>query len=500
MNLEHKLVRQEKSQRDQTNPTSVPVAFSTRQLLVGILVIATLLRVGSAVYQGNTVSDLPGIYDQMSYHGLAQRVVEGYGFSFAEGHWPATQAGEPTAHWSYLYTLYLAGVYTLFGPQPLVARLIQAVLSGVLHSWLAWRIGRRVFGPTTGLLAAGLSGVYIYFFYYTGGLLTEPFYIIGILWTIDVALRLRTAAGQTSPEQTSPSGIWRLWLELGLAIGVTVLLRQVFLLFAPFLFLWLWWNLSPLKPPSSHPSGLLQRVNWATVKGLVIAAFVVAILMTPWTVRNYRAFGTFVPLNTNAGFAFFWGNHPIYGTQFVGLLPSSGPSYYDLIPAELRSLNEAELDRALLKRGIGFVLDDPVRFVLLSISRTREYFKFWPSPDSGIISNVARIGSFGVCLPFILYGFWISVNLVRNPRTQHQRAEIMLLYLFIVIYTTAHLLTWALIRYRLPVDAVLLLFAALGLEYLATRYLPLPPAEVPGGGSSGDDQEKLKQGGYRSGS
>ena len=36
-----------------------------------------------------------------------------------------------TAHWSFLYTLYLTAVYALFGPNPLVARLIQAVAIGV---------------------------------------------------------------------------------------------------------------------------------------------------------------------------------------------------------------------------------------------------------------------------------------------------------------------------------------------------------------------------------
>jgi hypothetical protein len=41
-----------------------------------------------------------------------------------------------------------------------------------------------------------------------------------------------------------------------------------------------------------------------------------------------------------------------------------------------------------------------------------------------------------------------------------------LLLTFSIIYTSVHLLTWALIRYRLPVDAVLLPFAALALSSL----------------------------------
>ena len=46
----------------------------------------------------------------------------------------------------------------------------------------------------------------------------------------------------------------------------------------------------------------------------------------------------------------------------------------------------------------------------------------------------------------------------------------MLLFLgFIVLYTLMHLLTWTLIRYRLPVDAFLLLFAAYGVDDLLQR-------------------------------
>ena len=39
----------------------------------------------------------------------------------------------------------------------------------------------------------------------------------------------------------------------------------------------------------------------------------------------------------------------------------------------------------------------------------------------------------------------------------------MPLVLFVGIYSLIHLFSWALIRYRLPIDAVLLIFAGLGL-------------------------------------
>jgi 4-amino-4-deoxy-L-arabinose transferase-like glycosyltransferase len=103
--------------------------------------------------------------------------------------------------------------------------MIQAAIAGVLQTLLVWRIGTQLFNRTVGLIAAMLNAIYIYFFYYAGALITETFYITGILWTIDSALRLVNVPATQSEAQTIK---WRQWLEFGLAIGVTVLLRQVF--------------------------------------------------------------------------------------------------------------------------------------------------------------------------------------------------------------------------------------------------------------------------------
>ena len=106
---------------------------------------------------GNTVVELPGIFDQVSYHNLALRVTEGYGFSFGELWWPITPANAPTAHWSFLYTLYLSLIYLLFGPHPIVARVLQAIIVGILHPYIVYRIGEKLFTKTIGLVAAAIT-------------------------------------------------------------------------------------------------------------------------------------------------------------------------------------------------------------------------------------------------------------------------------------------------------------------------------------------------------
>ena len=128
----------------------IRVALNRLNLLGILLILSVLLRLGAALYMGERIEALPGIYDQISYDALAQRVAGGHGFSFASDWWPATRAGEPTAHWSYALVLYLAGIYRLFGHHPLIARLLQAILSGVLLPWLVYRLSCRAFGAQPG--------------------------------------------------------------------------------------------------------------------------------------------------------------------------------------------------------------------------------------------------------------------------------------------------------------------------------------------------------------
>ncbi len=452
-----------------------PSTFHIRHAtwLTAILLLSVLLRVGTACYLGDAIADIRGgTHDQISYDALGWRVATGHGFSFPADWWPNTRAGQPTAFWSYLYTLFLAGVYAVVGHHPLAARLLQAVIVGLAMPWLTYRIAGRLFGTRAALLAAGINAVYLYFVTYAASLMTEALYITGILWTADAAMRLAGALEQDAP----PGRRWRLGVELGLAMGVTLLLRQVISAFLAVLALWfivLAWR-----------RGWLRRA----LGPLAAAGLLVILLCLPFVVRNYRLFGVIGMPNTNAGIAFFWANHPIYGTRFEAVLsPEHGVSYQELIPPELRGLNEAVLDRALLRLGLGFVVEDPLRYLLLSLSRIPIYFQFWPTPQSTLLSNAARVLSFGVFLPFMLYGLLRAVRTLRRGDGGDLRpAFLALTWLFMGVYTLVHLLTWANVRYRLPVDAFLILFAAYGLENLMLIGTSLLTTRRKGAGERGN--------------
>jgi hypothetical protein len=482
------------------SPETRRTAWSRHRGLLIVIAVAVVLRVASALYHGTTIEPLPGVTDQISYHELAIRVANGHGFSFATGWWPATRANQPTAHWSYLYVLFLAAIYSVVGAVPLAARLIQAVLVGILHPLLVWRIGGRVFGPSVGLVSAGVTAIYGYFVYYAGALVTESMYILALLWVLDIA----TALGLATTVRLKADPTYRRWILLGFALGVGAVLRQVFILVVPIIFCWLAWQLkgsgvifrgrsAQTQSTSGVSSENDSRPLFLARRMAVTVAIMVACIL-PWTVRNYRAFDQFVLLNTNAGFVFFWANHPFHGTEFIPILPSdpNAVNYQTLLPKGFERLNEAELDRALLQTGLGFVKRDPVRYLRLSVSRTKEYFKFWPSADSSLVSNAVRVLSFGLAAPLLVGGILLTfLGRVRlKPDTTYGTVRLkpdpiynvsgaVLLLSVAALYSLVHLLTWTLVRYRLPVDAMLMPFAGLCVVFLFERVCsPLPRPET----------------------
>lgn len=417
-------------------------------LLVAVILTAILVRGVTAWWLGDQAVPLSGAYDQVSYDTLAQRVLEGKGFSFPSNWYPFTKADEPTAHWSFLYTLYLSGVYAVFGHHPLIARLIQVALSGAILL-LVFRLGRRLFDEWVGLAAAAAAAVYAYLIFFNAALMTQTFYIIMVLASIDIAFGL-----------VQKPTYWR-WALLGVVLGLGILFRQTLLLYAILLFGWLWWAMrsqvtlpaQAAERPAPQPQTAAARGGWAPLFGMLIAVMVIAAFILPWTLRNFVTYNDFLLLNSNGGYWFYASNHPGQGTMF-------NQSFAPPIPDNLQGLTEPAIDRALFQQGLRFILADPVRFLLLSVSRLKDYFWILPSEQSSSISNIARLLSFAVYLPFMIYGLWLS-------RRHWQLC--LPLYLYIAFDGLLCLTTWAAPRYRLPSDVLLMVFVGLAVTSLVSQ-------------------------------
>jgi len=425
-------------------------------ILLAIIVVSVALRVGTALYLGDIVDAPPLLTDQRSYDALGARLITGHGFSFDRGWYPFTQADTPTAHWSFLYSLWVAAVYAVFGPHPLAVRVVQSIIGGILLPLLVYRLTFRLSEPREknhfgqaltdrgfdstwlALIAAGISAVYFYFVLYAATLMTETFFICGLLFILEQTIVLAEAP------------TWRHGLIWGIGLGLTTLLRQSILPGIVVMVLWLLWV--------GYRRHTLRRIMLA----LATAVGVLILFIVPFTVRNYVTYHQFLLLNSNAGYAMFSAQNPMHGVNFQEF--EGAP-----VPPELIGLNEAQLDQELMRRGIGFVLADPIRYLRLSFSRAIDYIEFWPTADTTLINNLGRVGSFGLFMPFMLYGLFLALRyaFTRSAQIDVTTSPLMLCVLFSLAYSILHIFTWAMPRYRLPVDAVLMSFAALALYQIA---------------------------------
>lgn len=419
------------------------------RVLPGIFAIAILLRLAAAVYFGDSTD--PAI-DEFSYSALAARVADGHGFSFDEDWYPFTPAGTLTAHWSFLYTGFVAAIYAIAGYHPLVVRLVQSILGGILLPWLAYHLTKRLFPArhSVAVIAAACTAIYAYFILYAALLMTETFFIAALLWSLERAMALAGSGdGQAAWR-------WETAATLGVSLGLAALLRQSILPWVALLFVWLLAKAFTGRE-SNNPLHLrVRRGGMVVATGLIILLFIL-----PFTVRNYLAYGELMLLNSNAGYAMYSAQHPLHGTDFQAF--TAAP-----LPQELlgQGLNEAQWDRALMARGIGFVLADPIRYFRLSASRLLDYFEFWPT-ETTLLHNAGRLLSFTLFLPVFVAGIWTAAR--QNRRQSQDRVGLWrrpagLVFLFMLFYTVLHIFTWAMPRYRLPVDAVAMPFAALALQ------------------------------------
>ncbi|MFW6098154.1 MAG: hypothetical protein ACOC9Z_08750, partial [Chloroflexota bacterium] len=75
-------------------------------------------------------------------------------------------------------------------------------------------------------------------------------------------------------------------------------------------------------------------------------------------------------------------------------------------------------------------------------------------------------------------GLPLALRRAKQPTVAARSSHaLQLILIFALAYTAIHLLSWALIRYRLPVDAVLIIPAAVAIAEIL-KHLPLPVPHI----------------------
>ncbi len=229
----------------------------------------------------------PLTHDEREYLALAQSVAAGRGFVYdtSQERGTAQQIGRAP-----VYPLFLAIIGAGKGEHdaaPARVKVAQSIV-GAIGVGLIGLLARRAAGPAAGIAAAAIAAVYPPLVWICAYVLSEPLYSALALLT---ALLLNTALDRTEGNSTADRSGSAMAAAAGLTAGLAILVRPAMLLFLPLAALWL----------IAH-----RRPSLAAV--LVVTSLAT---ITPWTVRNFRVYGTFVLIASEGGVTFWTGNHPL---------------------------------------------------------------------------------------------------------------------------------------------------------------------------------------------
>ncbi|MCC6847885.1 MAG: sulfatase-like hydrolase/transferase [Deltaproteobacteria bacterium] len=327
-----------------------------------------LLAFGIRLAWGLAAGVTPGAAfdDAFWYHATATTLASGGGYTN-----PLT--GQPSAAWPPGYPLLLAFGYRLAGAAPATAIAMNA-LFGALACLFVARLGRRLGGARTGLVAAALLACYPGHVFFAALVLSETLFTCLVCGLLLAAVAWLADARGARPLR---------WLAWGLGVGAAALVRAegVVLVLVP---------AASLALAGERRTAV--RVLAATLLGALLA-------LAPWTLRNARVFGAFVPTSTGFGRTFWIGHNPdATGGMTQTIQDAMARAIERSGVAPTTPSGELAVDRVLRGQAIAFALAHPGRELALTPRRAWHLFRgdhvwqawYGPGTPRGASSAAAR--------------------------------------------------------------------------------------------------------------
>jgi len=250
----------------------------------------------------------------------------------------------------------------------------------------------------------------------------------------------------------------------GLFLGLTALTRSVILPFAglAILFLIVIARSGATKRSPSWNQGLLRRGNHPPRNDGIIIGIAFVLVIAPWVFRNSLLHDKLTGIETSMGYNLYLGYHPNGNGSFM-----FGPSL-DL----LTIMDDAERDEVGTQKAIGFLVEQPERFVPLAINRLGFFFGlekrvlmyFYSNNLIGYISKpLFLIISAILLLPFV----FVSVSACLGLSLLKWNSETALLLLLLTFYLLPHVFILAEDRFHL---ALIPFFAILAAQFWAVGF------------------------------
>jgi 4-amino-4-deoxy-L-arabinose transferase-like glycosyltransferase len=380
--------------------------------------------------------------DTKIYWGLARAIREGAPYEYVEWsdipHFALRTPG---------YPLFLAICQALFGRRTLAVRIVQAGLGSLsvyLIYWLtrqlapadeAGRSGENARSRRTApVVAAALAAINPNYIIMSTILLSEAVFVplmLAALWGLAVLWAEPGRTVEVKNTRAVPIAVGS-----GCAAGLAILVRPSWALFVPVILLL--WVIASLRN---------RRALAGAVRGAMFFALGLAVMMSPWWIRNARIYGRFVPTALWMGASLYDGLNP-RATGASDMLPF-------LRDHEIWPLDEQDQDAELTRRAVAFAREQPARVLSLALVKLGRYWSPWPNAV-GIRSPVLVLAGAVVELPLfglMVLGAWDRRH---DPRARALLAGPLLYFCLL------HMVFASSMRYRIPGEMPALGLAAIG--------------------------------------
>jgi 4-amino-4-deoxy-L-arabinose transferase-like glycosyltransferase len=381
-----------------------------------MVAIALFLRVGWIIV-GHTYKFKPaennfGFGWEMGRIGAA--IASGRGFSDPFGALTGPTAWEPP-----LYPYLTASVFHFFGIYSRASAFVLLTINSIFSALTCipiFLIARRTFSEKVAVGAAWTWALLPYVMYWCTRWVWETSFsallLAMIFW---LALTLEERDGLMP------------WLEFGLLWGIAALNSTVLIAFLPASGLWAWYHRAKRRKPS--------------LTGIALASLIFIVCVTPWTVRNYQAFGKFIFIRDNLGAELSLGNGTgADGTWMQYLHPTQ--DIYAM--RQYTAMGEIAYIDHKKRQSLDYIKADYPRFAVLCLKR---FIYFWAGPPR--LEKIWWLAETknSLFLASSVLMFW---GLGRALRQRKPGA--WLLFWLILLYPAIYYLVYPGQRYRHPIE------------------------------------------------
>lgn len=361
---------------------------------------------------------------------------------------PDADVDTPSALMPPAYSALVAATYRLCGVRTTASNLILQLINcaaasiAVIFVFLA---ARRLAGAPI----AWFSAVY------AAGHPTQ-FGFVAMIWdtalfslVVSVILWWAVRLGNRRPTARS-------YLFYGALLGACALLNPALTVTYPALLLW------PLTRQVGWRFGPVARYTVLSIVGW-------AVVVSPWTVRNYRHFGELVYVRGGFMFEVWLGVCPEADTHGADVYDRRFPLFDAGEAKRITELGERKYIEERGRQGMQAIRQDPRRAAKLVLMRIADYWL-----GTGLTHS--RPGAFPLpwtiqrTLVMILLAVETMIVLVLLFWHRDWGADVWWLATIVVVFSVVYCLTHIMIRFRAPIEpALFLLLAVLAKGWLAAR-------------------------------